>query len=970
MSEYDKYPRGSEWNKWDLHVHSSASFHWNGGKRLFEMSLNEKATALQSMYDAIVKSEPVAFAIMDYWTFDGYLEFRRFVSDNKLELDKAVFPGMEVRIEAPVNYRLNLQVILSDSLSDQQLQDFKSQLLIRAINRKLSNEALASFAKTLDESKARIHGYDSPESLTKVQLLELGSMTAEITKESLEEAMKTVPRTMAFVIMPWDTSDGIKKLDWQKHPHADSYFMQMAHIFESRDHDMVDLFTGVKTDANRKIFANFQKTIGGKPKPVICGSDAHRFADYGAFPGQKATWIKANPTFEGLKQIVFEPLDRVRVQQENPAKKLPYLILNKMAFLDSAGMSRFGKTHIHLNADLNVIIGGKSSGKSLLLYHIAKTVDPGQVEEKMNTLSEAGYDFEQHPNFDFEVVWGDGIRMRLKEDRESKNRRITYIPQMYINHLAEEKGEQHLRDLVESILGQNDEYRYFLEEVHVRMREKNAEVSESINDLFLLRDTHAQLVKEIKDIGEPKAIAEQIKVTQEKIDKLRRSSGFTKEENDTYEALTKVRDFHHRQSGRYQGVLEALNAFAANATDAFISSAMSQLRQAKDEVVQYHSGDKLIDRLLRGLAQRKEELLTRFGQEYARPDIQLRASVEQKVAKHTEAMGAAKRRLEPYLAKVKNQKFLKELQVVLEKERGKLTKIEEREKKRSEIVDKGKAARKRLLDAYTELHAAYQSISAKLAESPFNKVGVDLQLEARVVFDSDRFAESFSFLFDRRSNFGTLFGSFFVNNQYVYDSDVHNANVTTIFDAISKGEQPNLRFRGEYTSRDAAFKLFDDYFGLKYSLTQRGDNILRMSPGKRGLVLLELILHLSNAEDPILIDQPEDNLDNRTIYNELNQFVKDKKVQRQIIFVTHNANLVVATDAENVLVANQSGQDQGKDNREFTFEYVSGGLECTFRDPNASGILYQMGAREHTCDILEGGRDAFEKREKKYGFLK
>ncbi len=136
------------------------------------------------------------------------------------------------------------------------------------------------------------------------------------------------------------------------------------------------------------------------------------------------------------------------------------------------------------------------------------------------------------------------------------------------------------------------------------------------------------------------------------------------------------------------------------------------------------------------------------------------------------------------------------------------------------------------------------------------------------------------------------------------------------------------------------------------------------------MVLLELILHLSNAEDPILIDQPEDNLDNRTIYNELNQFVKDKKVQRQIIFVTHNANLVVATDAENVLVANQSGQDQGKDNREFTFEYVSGGLECTFRDPNASGILYQMGTREHTCDILEGGRDAFEKREKKYGFLK
>ena len=970
MTEYYKYPRGSEWSKWDLHVHSPASFHWNGGSRLSEMSADEKAITLRAMYDAFISSDCVAFAITDYWTFDGYLEFRRFVSDNELALEKAIFPGMEVRIEAPVDYRLNLQVILSDSLSDQQLQDFKSQLRIRGIDRNLSNEALASLAKTLDESIAKIHGYDTPGKLNSAQLLELGSMTAEITKESLEKALKTVPAGMAFVIMPYNTSDGLSKLNWQKQPHADNYFMQMADVFESRDQDTVNLFAGVKTDKNRKILANFQKTIGGKPKPVICGSDAHRFSDYGAFPGNKATWIKANATFEGLRQIVFEPLDRVRVQQENPAKKLPYLILDKVAFLDSTAMPCFSNNYIHLNADLNVIIGGKSSGKSLLLYHIAKTVDPVQVEGKMRTLGEAGYDFEQDPNFDFEVIWGDGTQMRLKEDPESKNRCITYIPQMYVNHLAEEKGEQHLKDLIENLLEQNDEYRQFLGEMRVRMREKNAKLSQSINDLFLLRGAHAQLTKEIKDIGEPKAIAEQIKVTQEKIDRLRRSSDFAKEENDAYEALTRTRYFHRRKSERYRGVLEALNAFAANATDAFLSSAMLQLGQATKQVVQYHSGDKLIDRLLRGLAQRKEEILRRFGEEYARPDAQLRASVEQKAAKHTEAMDLAKRQLEPYLAKVKNQKFLKELQIVLEKERRKLSKIEERKKKRAEIVDKGKAAKERLFNTYTELQAAYESISAKLAEPPFNKVGVDLQLEARVVFDSDRFAESFSSMFDRRSNFTTVFGPFFVNNQYIYDSGTHNANVRTIFDAISKGERPDLRFRGEYTPRDAAFKLFDDYLGLKYTLTQSDDNILRMSPGKRGLVLLELILHLSNAEDPILIDQPEDNLDNRTIYNQLNQFVKDKKGQRQIIFVTHNANLVVATDAENVLVANQSGQDQGKDNREFPFEYVSGGLECTFRDPSASGILYQMGAREHVCDILEGGREAFEKREKKYGFLK
>lgn len=142
-----------------------------------------------------------------------------------------------------------------------------------------------------------------------------------------------------------------------------------------------------------------------------------------------------------------------------------------------------------------------------------------------------------------------------------------------------------------------------------------------------------------------------------------------------------------------------------------------------------------------------------------------------------------------------------------------------------------------------------------------------------------------------------------------------------------------------------------------------------MSPGKRGVVLLELILHISNATHPILIDQPEDNLDNRTIYDDLKQVIIEKKNQRQIIIVTHNANLVVATDAENIIVANQAGQQLGKDKREYTFEYISGSLENTFKNEAKEGILYKYGIREHVCDILEGGKEAFKKREQKYGII-
>jgi hypothetical protein len=66
-----------------------------------------------------------------------------------------------------------------------------------------------------------------------------------------------------------------------------------------------------------------------------------------------------------------------------------------------------------------------------------------------------------------------------------------------------------------------------------------------------------------------------------------------------------------------------------------------------------------------------------------------------------------------------------------------------------------------------------------------------------------------------------------------------------------------------------------------------------MSPGKKSSVLLKLLIQLDNSLCPILLDQPEDDLDNRSIYDDLVNFIKEKKKSRQIIIATHNPNLVV-----------------------------------------------------------------------------
>ena len=142
-----------------------------------------------------------------------------------------------------------------------------------------------------------------------------------------------------------------------------------------------------------------------------------------------------------------------------------------------------------------------------------------------------------------------------------------------------------------------------------------------------------------------------------------------------------------------------------------------------------------------------------------------------------------------------------------------------------------------------------------------------------------------------------------------------------------------------------------------------------MSPGKKAIILLKLLISLAESNCPILIDQPEDDLDNRSIYNDLASFIREKKSKRQIIIVTHNANIVLGCDAEEVIVANQKGINSP--NNQFRFEYRSGAIEnnTPILDENGrqiSGMLNSKGIQQHICEILEGGQEAFIKRQQKY----
>ena len=198
-----------------------------------------------------------------------------------------------------------------------------------------------------------------------------------------------------------------------------------------------------------------------------------------------------------------------------------------------------------------------------------------------------------------------------------------------------------------------------------------------------------------------------------------------------------------------------------------------------------------------------------------------------------------------------------------------------------------------------------------------------------------------------------------------YDED----NKATSLDFFKNLLSEKVLLKNGYEALNVVTEFFTrSWYSLDYSLTYQGDDFVNMSEGKQAFVILKLLLDFSDKKCPILIDQPEDSLDNRAIYHELVAYIKRKKKERQIILVTHNSNVVVSADAENIIVANQEGADTPNLGG-MKFQYINGALEDTRqRDENSEYILSSQGIREHICDILEGGRIAFEKREQKYGF--
>ena len=177
------------------------------------------------------------------------------------------------------------------------------------------------------------------------------------------------------------------------------------------------------------------------------------------------------------------------------------------------------------------------------------------------------------------------------------------------------------------------------------------------------------------------------------------------------------------------------------------------------------------------------------------------------------------------------------------------------------------------------------------------------------------------------------------------------------FAAACAGEQPFGGFFNNYLARESARspgfldKLLvwfpEDALQVEYSRTGEGTDfhpIDQASDGQRSAAMLAFLL--AHGDEPLVLDQPEDDLDNHLIYDLVVRQMQENKRRRQIIVVTHNPNIVVNGDAEMVHV----------------LEFQGG--QCRIKD---SGSLQKASLREEVCQVMEGGREAFERRYRRLG---
>lgn len=939
------YPAGSEWRRWDLHVHTPDT---NKNDQYEGHTSSEK---WENFYKSISRyvgdgSDPQkaisVIGITDYVTLDNY---KKVCKDNKLpSCIKLIIPNVEMRIvpvsgQSPVNVHFLFEPSIIENLDTRffyKLEIKHAGIPYHPIQKELLDLGRAMFPEQKDEKtliKAAVERFIIP-------------------WEQIDKLFQNDPelRKHVFIGITNNSKDGLsgvgkKELcEYSSGKQTDLYLQSIYSacdmIFSATPSD-INYFLGKKNNCPKQSIIEKY----GSLKPCIIGSDAHDNNSLFEPAGKRYCWIKADPTFNGLKQILFEPEDRVRIQETEPDKKENYFVIDSIELniaenSENDDQKIFSKTAIPLNKNLNCIIGGKSTGKSLLLHSIANSIDPSEVRKREGDKQVKRIIKKSIFTPDFSIKWKDGTVS--KSGSNNNGHKIIYIPQTYLNRSSESDDEfTDIHEIIRSIVLKKDANHEACLKMDKDIDSINKQTQLDIIALLNLQKEINELKEQEKEIGSKEGILSELKKNQQ------RRNSFSKELSISDKDIQRYEIAEREDSNLNLKIKKLKNDKVCIEN---IENIVQKLNYASWDLSEANA--KLLnDATLLAVEKANESW------QYSK--AQILSVITKNIESYERQIENNKNILTQLSEQIKHNKELNELTDLLKIQQEKINslndlnqKIKDREKKVSVLVEQ-----------LSELFELYKSIHEEYADFINNNIfelkdDDELKFIVRTPFCSSAFVK---LLCD------DIYQVSLKNNRSLIDTDnfdIASLTKESIATFIKKIISRDIKLMKGITPEDFLRSFLKDWYISVFSVEMGDDTIATMSPGKKALALLKILIELEDSKCPILIDQPEDDLDNRSIYSELVPFIRSRKINRQIILVTHNANIVLGADAEEVIVANQDGVNTP--NHAYKFEYVTGSIEHNSTNNILNGELYKSSIQQHICDILEGGKEAFKEREKKY----
>lgn len=976
-------PRGSIWRRWDPHIHAPGT------------ALNNQfgANAWEPYLAAVEQSEPriEALGVTDYYSIDDYEVILSHKAAGRLPDVGLIFPNVELRLPTATgsDHPVNIHLLISPDVADHVDQARR-------------------FLRTLKfESGGESYACD------KGDLIRLGKAhDNSITDDgaALREG------TNQFKVSITNLKDSFNKSTWAQ------YNILVAVAAGSNDGTSGVRDAGGSLEATRQeierfahvIFAGAPKQrefwlgdgalkrdeLAAKldgPKPCIHGSDAHSLSKVGKPDQDRFTWLKGDATFETLRQACLEPRERAIVATVPPSGALPHRVIQEITV---KGAPWFVNTSIRMSPGLVAIIGARGSGKTALADLIAAGAGASSDDTTEKTFLQRA---RRHiGGASVELAWADGTTTTKDLPPQSDPDvapGVQYLSQQFVERLCSAEGiTDELLAEIERVIFEAHAYEdrlgtsSFRELLDIRashgrnLRAHAQQEIESLSDqIENERSAKAQL---------PALTAEQARLTKlvDEDKKARTALVVTGSEArstrlEAVNAELGVRQGAVDTARRREQSLQELEAALADLStrrlpaviaDLARSHASAGLNAADWQAFELKFSGDPAEVVAKHLEAARKQIAALSGASIAKPTTPP-AEWQPFIAEDGDLTKAPLSALKAEAFRLgqliglddAKQKQLTALNDKITRNEAALTTATAAAKNAASaearinvLAENRKASYASLFDGFAseqaELTKMYEPLSTMLAEQP-DTLG-KLSFIVRRVVDVGAWAARGEELMDLRT--GSTFrgrgellkvasDTLLAAWESGASADVADAMATFRNDhdqhiiEQAKVPQTNLVAYRAWANDVAAWLNSTEHISVSYGIQYDGVDIEQLSPGTRGIVLLLLYLAVDQTDDrPLIIDQPEENLDPKSIFDELVRRFVETRHRRQIIIVTHNANLVVNTDADQVIIASAGAHVPGG---LPNLSYLSGGLE-------------NPAVREEVCEILEGGKPAFEER--------